>query len=202
MDPVNCQTFNNIHMQNEPNPSCREFQYEPLDSTSNSIRLLSVKPGGEGPWVQGPDGLVRTWRVACELTHFTFREKPKYDALSYTWGSHEREHKILLNGKDFWVGRNLWNALIHLGVDDSGGGRVLWVDAICINQKDIDEQNRQLRLMPFIYAKAQTVLAWLGPGLEEAPFWTLGARDYWKRLWIVQEIGKARRLEVHWGSER
>jgi len=38
----------------------------------------------------------------------------------------------------------------------------LWVDAICINQKDKMEVSSQVSLMSFIYSRAQTVVAWLG----------------------------------------
>jgi hypothetical protein len=39
---------------------------------------------------------------------------------------------------------------------------LLWVDAICINQDDIEERNRQVKLMAFIYSRALAVLVWLG----------------------------------------
>ncbi|RYP53835.1 hypothetical protein DL768_001286 [Monosporascus sp. mg162] len=42
---------------------------------------------------------------------------------------------------------------------------VLWVDAICINQKDIAERNSQLTLMWTIYRRAEEVLVWLGEDL-------------------------------------
>jgi len=38
----------------------------------------------------------------------------------------------------------------------------IWIDAICINQNDIDERNEQVSLMSRIYASAQYVFAWLG----------------------------------------
>jgi hypothetical protein len=39
---------------------------------------------------------------------------------------------------------------------------MLWVDAVCINQDDIDESNKQVAMMYFIYSRAQKVIAWLG----------------------------------------
>ena len=40
--------------------------------------------------------------------------------------------------------------------------RLLWVDAICINQTDKDEQSRQVQCMGDIYAGAKKVLVWIG----------------------------------------
>ncbi|EMT68770.1 Heterokaryon incompatibility protein 6, OR allele, partial [Fusarium odoratissimum] len=40
--------------------------------------------------------------------------------------------------------------------------RVLWIDAICINQADVDEKNTQVPLMQKIYGQGQNVLVWLG----------------------------------------
>jgi hypothetical protein len=40
--------------------------------------------------------------------------------------------------------------------------KYLWVDAVCINQDDIDEKNVQVPLMSRIYASAQYVFAWVG----------------------------------------
>ncbi|EXK24046.1 hypothetical protein FOMG_19208 [Fusarium oxysporum f. sp. melonis 26406] len=41
-------------------------------------------------------------------------------------------------------------------------GQPFWIDAICINQDDIQERNSQVAMMSQIYGSAQGVLAWLG----------------------------------------
>ncbi len=40
----------------------------------------------------------------------------------------------------------------------------LWIDAICINQKDTPERNAQVEMMAQIYQSAKSVFVWLGPG--------------------------------------
>jgi len=51
--------------------------------------------------------------------------------------------------------------------------RILWIDAICINQDDNDDKNYQVPLMGTIYTRATVVDIWLGP--EESP--TLSAKS-------------------------
>lgn len=40
---------------------------------------------------------------------------------------------------------------------------LIWIDAICINQEDIEERSAQVNLMGRIFRSAETVVAWLGP---------------------------------------
>jgi len=46
--------------------------------------------------------------------------------------------------------------------------RLLWVDALCINQADPDEKTQQVRRMDKIYSKANHVLVWLGDDYENS----------------------------------
>jgi Heterokaryon incompatibility protein (HET) len=46
-----------------------------------------------------------------------------------------------------------------------------WIDAICINQNDIEERNAQVKRMRDIYTQLSYVLVWLGkqcPGSDQA----------------------------------
>ncbi|KAK7753719.1 hypothetical protein SLS62_004342 [Diatrype stigma] len=45
---------------------------------------------------------------------------------------------------------------------ENGGHLDVWIDALCINQEDIDEKNSQVPMMGDIYAQAAFVVAWLG----------------------------------------
>jgi hypothetical protein len=125
------------------------FEYTPLASHTSSIRLIHLQPSED---CNSP--------VEVAVVEAPFGDKPKYEALSYTWGSDAAQHDIRVDGKRFLVRPNLLEALMHLrGLSET---RVLWIDAICINQADIEERNRQLYLMPHIYGRAQMVLVWLG----------------------------------------
>jgi hypothetical protein len=90
-----------------------------------------------------------------------------YTALSYTWGDLAHTETIAVNGEPFQVTKNLYTALHHLrsGLNAS---YMIWVDAICINQEDLQERNLQVQRMQHIYAQAIFTLAWLGPEAEDS----------------------------------
>jgi hypothetical protein len=100
-----------------------------------------------------------------------------YTALSYAWGSLERNVPILLNGMLFHITHNLSTALDRLQHLDIF--QPLWVDASCINQGDDKEKTEQVQRMWSVYNDAESVIAWLGPGIpgeflsRHSGMWTL-----------------------------
>jgi hypothetical protein len=99
--------------------------------------------------------------------------QPRYEALSYTWGSMENPETVFMetslcasleNGAipaTLQVGQNLASALRHLRY--SHRSRKLWIDALCINQSDDTERGEQVKRMACIYKLANRVVVWLGP---------------------------------------
>ncbi|KAF2173960.1 hypothetical protein M409DRAFT_16229 [Zasmidium cellare ATCC 36951] len=85
---------------------------------------------------------------------------PPFEALSYVWGDTTEQCVISVNAKPFCITMNLAAALYRMRSPD--GPRVLWVDAICINQQDNNEKSRQVSLMENIYQRATRVLVWIG----------------------------------------
>ena len=125
------------------------FAYRPLERLANrpSIRLAVLKPGS------------RDDPLRINLKHTTFADKPKYESLSYTWGSATNVKAIEINGVFIPIRRNLDRALRHFRRKDQE--RVLWIDAICINQADDAEKSWQVKLMADIYRRAQCVFVWV-----------------------------------------
>jgi Heterokaryon incompatibility protein (HET) len=130
-----------------------QYTYESLRSHSD-IRLLTLLPGN---W----DDCIR-----CQLQHTSLDEHPTYEALSYVWGDATKSHKIELGGYELGITRNLHVALQHLQSEHET--RVLWIDALCINQSNTMERNQQVRMMGQIFHSAQRVLAWLGEAENES----------------------------------
>lgn len=98
--------------------------------------------------------------IRCTLTTVSLIDEPFYEALSYVWGNPTNRCDINLQDVSFPVTINLESALRYLRYRDLP--RILWIDAICINQEDIPERNSQVKYMGTIYSKSSIVLAWLG----------------------------------------
>lgn len=110
-----------------------------------------------GTWGQPLTGFLETLRDDSNCI---------YDALSYFWGTTEFDQVINLGSgssepeKELQISPNLFDALQRLRLPTSS--RRLWVDAICINQKDEAERSSQVVKMREIFARAQRVAIWLG----------------------------------------
>ncbi len=97
-------------------------------------------------------------------------ENTEYEAISYCWG--DATDKMSINIKQpegvfkTQVNRNLHAALKHLRLPDKP--RVLWIDALCINQEDLVERNQQVAMMRDIYRSATHTVIWLGEATPES----------------------------------
>lgn len=138
-----------------------DFVYKPL--INGGLRLITLLPGsGNDP-------------IRLLISHHPFTEtlRPEYEALSYVWGTFENAGSIETRQESSdeskidhpqWhkstVTRNLEVALRNLRIPRET--RQLWVDAICINQKDNDEKGVEVARMGLIYCHAKCVIIWLG----------------------------------------
>lgn len=115
-------------------------------------------------------------------------EDVRYEALSYVWGSEMSpiNLKILLDTHycSLPVTQNLYNALQHLRYEHKP--RLLWVDAICINQEDLQERNTQVAMMADIYGRATRVLIWLGDARNDA---SQAHSDHQNAIQLLKDVG-------------
>src|ERR1700753_1696292 len=118
--------------------------------TASSTRILKLLPGSKQA------------ALSFELLEISLDPKPKclYEALSYVWGSTDPPYFINCGNARIRITKNCHEALLRLRKRLKP--RMLWVDAICIDQRSLQERNHQVRLMGHIYSKATTVIAWLG----------------------------------------
>lgn len=123
------------------------YQYNSLPSEM-FIRLLELYPGHAND------------NIDCTLRQVELENAPKYEAISYAWGDPANRIDVLCDGKVITVTQNLKDALLRFKLKDRS--RIVWADAICINQDDEVEKGSQVKLMNKIYAKATRVCAWLG----------------------------------------
>lgn len=75
---------------------------------------------------------------------------------------------VELNGTEVLVTSNLETALLYLREERKT--RNLWIDALCIDQNDLEEKQQQVQLMSKIYPEAESVLCWLGPENDDSDF--------------------------------
>ncbi|OJI81988.1 hypothetical protein ASPTUDRAFT_151353 [Aspergillus tubingensis CBS 134.48] len=164
--------------------------------------------------------------IECELFNYDLTSRSGadshlYEALSYVWGSSTRSRTIKLNNCAFPVTENLYLALSRLR--NRQLERTLWVDAICIDQSNRDEKAKQIPLMRTIYAQAQHVIVWLGEAYENgdkalealrclaegqdvdirgcgALCVKLFERAWFRRIWVLQEVGVALHIYIMCGS--
>ncbi|CAH0045103.1 unnamed protein product [Clonostachys solani] len=191
------------------------YQYESLEASSDAFRLLYIDIGDE------------LEPITCSLQ--VARPGTSYSAISYMWGTGTGSLPIQVDEQTFLVSEKLWWGLWHLRRPRGVGGErwqgpqgPFWIDAICINQADVIERNQQVAIMGDIYTGADHVYIWFGrdtaggglfnmlsdlqilvqdhktnnalPGL--ALFFE---NDYWRRVWIVQELILARDVLIVYG---
>jgi hypothetical protein len=77
-----------------------------------------------------------------------------------------REHDIFCDGGQIKVTTNLFTRSPSIAI--SSRARLLWIDAICIDQEAIEERSQQVSLMRDIFQMAKEVLIWMGDERESS----------------------------------
>ncbi|KAF1968540.1 HET-domain-containing protein [Bimuria novae-zelandiae CBS 107.79] len=126
-----------------------QYRYSPLSSGHDSIRLLRLMPHDD----ESAD-------IQCELFEYSLQNPSRgthlYEALSYVWGDPEKMLPVRMHTHSFNVTVNLHAALLRLR--NHYMERILWVDAICIDQDNQEEKEHQIRSMAKIYGQAKCVV--------------------------------------------
>ena len=121
--------------------------YTRLPLKTNEFRLL---------WLRSKSN---TGIVDCELGRVDMNYAgPPYVAVSYTWGGQSLNHTVLCNGIEVPVTRSCADVLSAILTVGRG---VVWIDQLCIDQKNDEEKADQILLMKDIYANAGAVASWL-----------------------------------------
>ncbi|KAL8870818.1 MAG: hypothetical protein Q9174_003227 [Haloplaca sp. 1 TL-2023] len=125
------------------------YEYQALKH-EDSIRLLRLGP-------KSSDGAVQ---IAHELIDVRLSTRPDYEAISYTWGKPPFTGTLTTSLGTIPIPLNLDHAFKQLAYPDRQ--RLLWADAVCINQSDLTEKSAQVAMMGDVFQKARQVLIWLG----------------------------------------
>jgi len=122
--------------------------YEPLP-VGEFIRVLRLQPGDNDQ------------DIDCSLEIVDIEQsKGSYEAISYVWGDPNDTVNVQCNELRVPITVSLTDALRTFR--HTSEPRVLWADALCINQKDDQEKGHQVKRMGEVYANAKCTLVWLG----------------------------------------
>ncbi|PMD57286.1 HET-domain-containing protein [Hyaloscypha bicolor E] len=123
------------------------YQYEELP-TGKWIRLMKLLPGNSDD------------QIHLELFTAELESAPPYEAISYCWGDPNDQEEILCCGRSMYITRSLYSGLKCFRYPQKT--RILWADAVCINQSNDNDKGHQVNMMGDVYDHASTVLVWLG----------------------------------------
>ena len=137
-----------------------KFVYTPLGDSSRFIRLLFVEAA------ESYSDVLECRLEAVPLEAVPLAKLREYVALSYVWGKPVFNTAMVCNDTRLDITPSISAALRRYRTTRRcAEGTPIWADAICINQEDKREKDRQISLMSRIYSQASEVFAYLG----EAP---------------------------------
>ena len=128
------------------------FNYSRLPE--NHIRLLRIKS------IENPP--------ICELYDASLNDDLRFRAISYAWGSDKLTHCIKCNNMITNVTESVADMFSSTAISDLCVDMPIWVDAVCINQRDDPEKAAQVRMMASLYSKAEEVIVWLGTASDDS----------------------------------
>jgi hypothetical protein len=176
---------------------CTRSCYRQLHECEDEIRLIILNPG------------ARDEPISCSLIYASLNDcSITYEALSYCWGDPRDTQDISLNLSEadewseftFSITSDLYSAIKSLRPRTSPA-LTLWIDAICINQADLDERSSQVARMREIYHKSHRVIVWLGNGNEvtKTSIKTIRAiSERYERLGQLHEIKGSELASLHY----
>ena len=146
------------------------YTYKALQNEPPQIRLVTIEAAASS-----------FQPLRLRLTRVELNASLEYHTLSYTWGSpgpripacwgDDTRELVYVDGQEFPVRLNLHSALLQLR-NDYEATTGFWIDAICVDQSNVDERTAQVALMAQIYSGTQCNVTWLGPsdGETESAF--------------------------------
>ncbi|KAF4452156.1 heterokaryon incompatibility HET-6 [Fusarium albosuccineum] len=195
----------------KPNDSsCSKSTIYASRLASNEFRLICLPSSNH---VDDP--------IHFDLEVYENERCPEYETTSYTWADEDGNGSfckpifigqywdVLLQTRNCWSMLRLMRPLKRF--------RMIWVDAICINQKDVEERDAQVFKMSQIYAECRSAYVYLGPDIvkptagkyplrrqlqladsqdvetnyvsnDKINLGRLLQRRYFKRIWVIQEL--------------
>lgn len=160
----------------------RQSTSPPKASPSAYETTLSVEEFRLARCDAPPDGASPDHPIHITLEVFRRDDCPEYETVSYTWGGEEDDStpcRLVFVGPHWDVllqTANCWHMLRY--VRPRLGIRLVWIDAICINQDDPAERALQVSNMRSVYQQCSRVIIYLGADLVAPPTSGIEARTH------------------------
>lgn len=148
-------------MSTEPSPLNPSVYTTQISATSIRLLQFSRNQSDHGTTPSTFTGKLKKFRLA---------EAPPFYTASYVWGekSYSNDSAISLKSGSLPVLSSLTPFLnMVCSHKDFSPTDWWWIDSLCINLKDVQEREDQVRIMGDIYRAARRVIIWLGEEREE-----------------------------------
>jgi Heterokaryon incompatibility protein (HET) len=132
------------------------YEYLPLER-ARGIRLFKLRAE------------ISDKPLSGTIEHADIDSAPPYLALSYVWGSPEKNHSVQIGDKELPITASLNSALLDIRhISNPGHNVYIWADGICINQADSAERSQQVAMMKDVYSCSTGVTTYIGPATEHS----------------------------------
>ncbi|KAI6903423.1 hypothetical protein KC334_g7185 [Hortaea werneckii] len=160
--------------------------HEPLLEDGSKIRLLTLRNRQVREQYDRAEQRERDSELTCDLDNFSFNPPtpgnerrrslaahgailPGFLALSYAWAQDSQQRHVSVNGESTEVTGNL-----NSGLEAIEASPIIrdvykvWADAICIDQGNVQERNREVARMRDVYRASANIMIWLGEASDES----------------------------------
>ena len=176
------------------------YQYDRL-LRRDGLRLLKLHPANPTQ-LEIDCTLVESRLIDPYSTQPEGQEIVNYEAVSWCWGpqvfsSILRIHK---NSRvyEYPIVPNLESALRAMRYSDRD--RILWIDALCIDQANMVERNEQVPKMNQVYGQAERVCIWIGESYENSDQALEFIRSKVLSLWEFDKLCENLKEASNWAA--
>jgi hypothetical protein len=154
------------------------YIYHPLRNEA-SIRVLRLEPASrhDAPLSASlehveisayrQDGTRATYEVPSarnSMISLLDTTQVQYEAISYAWGEEEATEELAIYRtkpqQSIKIRKNV--DIMFRFLRSPTKQQCIWIDALCINQGDLDEKNAQVKFMGEVYKQASAIIIWIG----------------------------------------
>jgi hypothetical protein len=173
-----------------------EYSYKSFQDASREIRLILLP---DRKTILGPNKQA-SHRYQVQI--FPAESAPPFEAISYTWGAGPHNEIIYVQNQEcqdleltssfkaLHVSKKVQHILHSRDTPRRKGVRWIWIDSVCINQKDNHEKSLQVPQMGEIYRRASKVIICLDDPIERTPI-------QFRLIMDLLELWSERRSSAH-----